>query len=145
MNTNTSTNAAGATQPADSTAAIECHENHIHGAGVDYTTRAWYVRKDGKLHGQFHTEREAISFASALDDGPPPAATSAEIAEALASGYMLLALKGALKLESHGMKRRGRSALSVARAQFPGIVTGRTAAAALPQLVAQLKSMGVLA
>jgi hypothetical protein len=136
----TTTDAAGATQPAST---IECHENRISGKGVDYTTRAWYVRRDGKLHGQFHTEREAISFAAALDN--PPAATSAEIAEALASGFMLLALKGALKLESHGMKRRGRSALSVARAQFPGIVTGRTAAAALPQLVAQLKSMGVLA
>jgi hypothetical protein len=61
------------------------------------------------------------------------------------SAFMLLSLKGALKLESHGMKRRGMSALSVARAQFPGIVTGRTAAKALPQLVAQLKSMGVLA
>lgn len=44
---------------------IECHENHIHGAGVDYTARAWYVRKDGKLHGQFMTENEAISFAAA--------------------------------------------------------------------------------
>ena len=61
------------------------------------------------------------------------------------SGFMLLALKGALYLESKGMKRRGHSALSVARAQFPEVVTGRTAAAALPQLINQLKSMGILA
>ena len=65
--TTTTTNAAGATSPADSTATIECHENHIHGAGVDYTTRAWYVRRDGKLHGQFMTENVAVSFAAALD------------------------------------------------------------------------------
>ena len=52
---------------------IECrcwtrwsHENHIRGTGLDYTARAWYVRKDGKLHGQFSTENEAVSFAAAL-------------------------------------------------------------------------------
>ena len=42
------------------------HENHISGKGVDYTARAWYVRMDGKLHGQFLTENEAVSFAAAL-------------------------------------------------------------------------------
>ena len=58
--------------------------------------------------------------------------------------FSLLALKGALYLESKGMKRRGMSALAVARAQFPQAVTARTAAAALPQLVAKLREMGVL-
>ena len=43
----------------------EAHENHS-GKGLDYTARAWYVRKDGKLHGQFSTENEAVSFAAAL-------------------------------------------------------------------------------
>ena len=76
MTTTNTTDAAGATQPADSTATIECHENRIHGAGVDYTARAWYVRRDGKLHGQFMTEREAISFAAALDS-PPASAIAA--------------------------------------------------------------------
>jgi len=60
-------------------------------------------------------------------------------------GFMLLALKGALYLESKGMKRRGHSALAVARAQFPGVVTAKTAAKALPQLVAKLRELGVLA
>ena len=52
---------------------IECrcwirwpHENHISGEGLNYTARAWYVRRDGKLHGQFMTENEAVSFAAAL-------------------------------------------------------------------------------
>ena len=58
--------------------------------------------------------------------------------------FSLLALKGALYLESKGMQRRGQSALAVARAQFPQAVTARTAAAALPQLVAKLREMGVL-
>ena len=48
---------------------IECHENHISGPGVDYTARAWYVRlPNGKLHGQFMTHREAVSFADVLDN-----------------------------------------------------------------------------
>ena len=68
MNTNTTPDAAGATSPADSTTTIECHENRISGKGVDYTARAWYVRKDGKLHGQFMTENEAISFEQARAD-----------------------------------------------------------------------------
>jgi len=76
--------------------------------------------------------------------GATQPATVADTPEKV-GGFMLLALKGALYLESKGMKRRGHSALAVARAQFPGIVTGRTAAKALPQLVAQLKAMGVLA
>jgi hypothetical protein len=29
---------------------------------------AWYVRRNGKLHGQFMTEREAVSFADVLDN-----------------------------------------------------------------------------
>ena len=64
---------------------IECrcwarwpHENHISGEGLNYTARAWYVRKDGKLHGQFATENEAVSFAAALDD-PPAAMESGEM------------------------------------------------------------------
>ena len=64
---------------------IECrcwarwpHENHISGEGLNYTARAWYVRKDGKLHGQFLTENEAVSFASVLDD-PPAAMESGEM------------------------------------------------------------------
>jgi len=76
--------------------------------------------------------------------GATSPATIADTPEQI-SGFMLLALKGALYLESKGMKRRGHSALAVARTQFPGIVTARTAAKALPQLIAQLRKMGVLA
>ena len=72
--------------------------------------------------------------------GAKQPATTAETIRA----FSLLALKGALYLESKGMQRRGQSALAVARQQFPGIVTGRTAAAALPQLVAKLREMGVM-
>ena len=64
--TTNTTDAAVAKQPADSTATIECHENRISGKSVDYTARACYVRRDGKLHGQFLTENEAVSFAAAL-------------------------------------------------------------------------------
>jgi len=76
--------------------------------------------------------------------GATSPATIADTPEQI-SGFMLLALKGALYLESKGMKRRGHSALAVARAQFPGVVTAKTAAKALPQLIAQLRKMGVLA
>jgi hypothetical protein len=57
--------------------------------------------------------------------------------------FMLLSLKGALTLEAKGMKRRGRSALSVIKAEFPQI-KARTAAEALPQYLAVLQRLGIL-
>jgi hypothetical protein len=55
--------------------------------------------------------------------------------------YRLLALKGALKLESLGMKRRGPSALSIVRSMG---IRARTAKAALPLYEAWLRETGVL-
>jgi len=55
--------------------------------------------------------------------------------------YRLLALKGALKLEARGMKRRGASALSVVRSMG---IQARTAKAALPLYEARLRDIGVL-
>ncbi len=56
--------------------------------------------------------------------------------------FQLLALKGALKLESKGMKRHGRSALSAVKAEFG--IKGRTAAEVLPKFEQVLRDMGVL-
>ena len=62
-----------ATPNTELATTIECRcwtrwssKTHISGKGLTYTARAWYVRKDGKLHGQFSTENEAVSFAAAL-------------------------------------------------------------------------------
>ena len=75
--------------------------------------------------------------------GAKQPATVADTAETIRT-FCLLALKGALYLETKGLRRRGQSALAAARAQFPQAVTARTATAALPQLVAQLREMGVV-
>ena len=56
--------------------------------------------------------------------------------------YRLLALKGALKLEALGMKRRGASALSVVRSMG---IRARTAKAALPIYEGHLRELGILA
>jgi len=55
--------------------------------------------------------------------------------------YRLLALKGALKLESIGLKRRGPSALSIVRSMG---IKARTAKAALPIFEQHLRQIGVL-
>lgn len=56
--------------------------------------------------------------------------------------FRLLALKGALKLEAAGMKRRGSSALALVRAATG--LKARTAAAMLPLYVAWLAERGIL-
>lgn len=56
--------------------------------------------------------------------------------------FRLLALKGALSLESKGLRRRGRSALSVVKQEFG--LKGRTAADVLPKFEALLRERGVL-
>lgn len=56
-------------------------------------------------------------------------------------GYMLLALKGALKLESLGIRRKGPSALAMVK--MLGI-KARTAKAALPLFEAKLRQEGIL-
>ena len=58
------------------------------------------------------------------------------------NAYRLLALKGALKLESLGMKRRGASALALVRAETG--LKAKTAAAMLPLYIAHLRALGVL-
>jgi len=58
------------------------------------------------------------------------------------NGFRMLALKGALKLESLGMKRRGPSALSIVRQHYG--IKARTAKEALPLYIALLQSKGVL-
>jgi hypothetical protein len=55
--------------------------------------------------------------------------------------FRLLALKGALSLESKGLKRRGRSALSIVKAEFG--LKG-TAATVLPKFEAILRERGIL-
>lgn len=56
--------------------------------------------------------------------------------------YRLLALKGALKLESVGLRRgRGQSALSIVRAMG---IKARTAKDALPLYEAHLRGLGIL-
>ena len=56
-------------------------------------------------------------------------------------GYQLLAIKGALKLESIGMRRAGPSALSQVKAMG---IKARTAKQALPLFVAMLRNEGIL-
>lgn len=55
--------------------------------------------------------------------------------------FRLLALKGALKLETKGLKRRGCSALSIVKAEFG--LKG-TAATVLTQFEAILRKEGIL-
>lgn len=58
------------------------------------------------------------------------------------NAFRLLALKGALKLESKGLKMsRGRSALSVVKAEFG---FKGNAATVLPQFEALLREKGIL-
>lgn len=62
----------------------------------------------------------------------------------LIRGYRMLALKGALKLQSLGIRRsHGPSALSIVNGLGIGI-KARTAKAALPLFEAYLKSEGIL-
>ena len=56
-------------------------------------------------------------------------------------GFRLLALKGALKLETLGMKRRGESAFAEVKREF-GFKGNKISV--LNQFVARLKEMGVL-
>ena len=58
------------------------------------------------------------------------------------SAYRLLALKGALKLESLGMKTRGPSALSIVKREHG--IKARTAKEALPLYIELLKEKGIL-
>jgi hypothetical protein len=55
--------------------------------------------------------------------------------------FRLLALKGALSLEVKGMKRRGRSALSIVKAEFGLKGTAKTV---LPQYENILRTRGIL-
>ena len=58
------------------------------------------------------------------------------------NAYRLLALKGALKLESLGMKvYHGASALKMVKAEFG--IKARTAKDALPKYIAILTEMGI--
>ncbi len=58
------------------------------------------------------------------------------------NAYRLLALKGALTLESVGMKMsRGTSALKLVKSEFG--IKARTAKEALPKYIAILTEMGV--
>ncbi len=59
------------------------------------------------------------------------------------AAFRALALRGMLKLEAVGMRRRGPSALSIVRREFG--VKARTAAAALPLFEALLRERGILA
>ncbi len=59
------------------------------------------------------------------------------------NAYRMLAIKGALKLESLGMKGRGPSALSVVKKEFG--IKARTAREALPLYIEFLKEKGILA
>ena len=56
-------------------------------------------------------------------------------------GYQLLALKGALKLESMGMKRAGQSALSQVKAFG---IKAKTAKQALPLFIEMLRKEGFI-
>jgi hypothetical protein len=58
------------------------------------------------------------------------------------AAYRLLAIKGALKLESLGMKASGPSALSVVKKEFG--IKARTAKEALPLYIVILKEKGIL-
>jgi hypothetical protein len=57
--------------------------------------------------------------------------------------FRLLALRGALKLESVGMKRRGPSALTLVKKETG--IKARTAKDALPLFEAHLRGLGILA
>lgn len=52
----------------------------------------------------------------------------------------ILALRSALRLEARGMKRRGKSALSIAKSR--GLTTARTTAKALDDVNAYLAQYG---
>jgi hypothetical protein len=56
--------------------------------------------------------------------------------------FALIALKSRLKLESVGMKGRGKSALSQVKAMG---IKARTASEALPKYIAMLEEKGILA
>lgn len=57
--------------------------------------------------------------------------------------FRLLALKGMLKMESVGLKRRGPSALSIVKKEFK--IKAKTAADALPLYIQILKDKNILA
>jgi len=56
--------------------------------------------------------------------------------------FRLLALRGALKLESVGLKRRGPSALTLVKKETG--IKARTAKDALPLFEAHLRGLGIL-
>ena len=56
--------------------------------------------------------------------------------------FQLLALRGALKMESIGMKRRGKSALSIVKAQTG--LKARTAEDMVPKYEEWLRTQGIL-
>lgn len=58
------------------------------------------------------------------------------------NAFRLLSIRGALKLEAAGMKRRGQSALSIVKREFG--IKARTAKAALPLFEGMLIAQGVL-
>jgi len=57
--------------------------------------------------------------------------------------FRLLTLRGALKLESVGLKRRGPSALTLVKKETG--IKARTAKEALPLFEAHLRGLGILA
>jgi len=59
------------------------------------------------------------------------------------NAFRLLALRGALKMESVGMKRRGPSALTLVKKETG--IKARTAKDALPLFEAHLRGLGILA
>jgi hypothetical protein len=59
------------------------------------------------------------------------------------NAFRLLALRGALKLESVGLKRRGPSALTLVKKETG--IKARTAKDALPLFEAHLRGLGILA
>lgn len=59
------------------------------------------------------------------------------------NAYRMLALRGALKLEARGMKRRGPSALAIVKLETG--LKARTAAAMLPLYETWLRERGFLA
>jgi hypothetical protein len=64
-------------------------------------------------------------------------------APAQINAFRLLALRGALKLESVGLKRRGPSALTLVKKETG--IKARTAKDALPLFEAHLRGLGILA
>jgi hypothetical protein len=59
------------------------------------------------------------------------------------NAFRLLALRGALKMESVGLKRRGPSALTLVKKETG--IKARTAKDALPLFEAHLRGLGILA